>query len=385
MIAREPSDEPRGDAASIWTMARRGLRTLRALALVPRGAAMCVAGLPRGEVRVFYGHTRIPRPSEPTLGGIVKLQRMQEMFPNAPLRFSILYMVSSALPHAPVAIAWLARSKGARFVWNQNGVAYPAWYGPGWQRINAPMARLLRMADYVFYQSEFCRQSADIYLGKREGPWEILHNAVDTAVFTPPKVPPPASPLTLLVGGTQDLFYRLSTALQVLALVARERLDVRMLVTGRLRWIPDEAECERTARRRAAELGVEDRVKFLGPYAQEDAPRLFQQAHILVHAKYNDPCPGMVVEALACGLPVVYSCSGGTPELVGRAAGIGVPAELSWEREIPPDPSAMARAVLEVAERRKEFAEAARQRAIERFDLRPWLRRHQEVFVELLR
>jgi hypothetical protein len=40
--------------------------------------------------------------------------------------------------------------------------------------------------------------------------------------------------------------------------------------------------------------------------------------------------------------------------------------------------------VLLIAERRPEFAEAARQRAVERFDLRPWLQRHQEIFEGLL-
>ncbi len=47
------------------------------------------------------------------------------------------------------------------------------------------MARILHEADYVFYQSEFCKRSADLFLGKREGGWEILYNAVDTTVFTP--------------------------------------------------------------------------------------------------------------------------------------------------------------------------------------------------------
>jgi len=91
------------------------------------------------------------------------------------------------------------------------------------------------------------------------------------------------------------------------------------------------------------------------------------------------------VEAMACGLPVVYSRSGGVPELVGDDAGIGVQAEVSWERHIPPDSKAMAQAVLMIAEKRKQFAEAARQRAVEKFDLKPWIQRHREVFESLLR
>ena len=75
-------------------------------------------------------------------------------------------------------------------------------------------------------------------------------------------------------------------------------------------------------------------------------------ADLLLHTQYNDACPGLVLEAMACGLPVVYSASGGTPELVGPEAGLGVAAEQSWEKTYPPDPNKMAGAVLTVLEDR---------------------------------
>ena len=106
---------------------------------------------------------------------------------------------------------------------------------------------------------------------------------------------------------------------------------------------------------------------------------------MLLHPKFNDPCPATVVEALACGVPVVYSASGGVPELVGGDAGIGIPAEESWDRDLTPDPVAMADAVVRVADDHARFSAAARARAVERFDLRPWLRRHRDVFEGLLR
>jgi glycosyltransferase involved in cell wall biosynthesis len=105
---------------------------------------------------------------------------------------------------------------------------------------------------------------------------------------------------------------------------------------------------------------------------------------VLLHTQYNDASPGLVIEAMACGLPVVYSKSGGTPELVGDEAGIGVHALLSWEQIHPPDPSALAEAVLKVAENRRIYAEAARQRMVEQFDLRQWVQRHREVFESLV-
>lgn len=364
---------------------RRAARPIRALALVPRAAALRVAGVPRDRVRVFYGHSHIPTASENTSGGIVKFQRMQDTFPNSPWWFNTLYMVSSRLPHVPVGLARMAAGAGARFVWNQNGVASPAWPGPAWKRVNAPLAQLMRAADYVFYQSDFCRRSADRFLAPFDGRWEILHNAVDTTVFTPRTTPLASEPLTILVGGTQDLRYRVSTALETLALVARKRADARMVITGRLRWAPDETECGRVARQLADEHGVTDRVTFLGPYTQAAAPDVFRGAHLLLHPKYNDPCPGTVVEALACGLPVVFSHSGGVPELVGPDGGIGVPAEETWERVLPPDPAPLADAVLRVADDLERFSVAARRRAVERFDLAPWLERHRAVFEGLLR
>ena len=87
---------------------------------------------------------------------------------------------------------------------------------------------------------------------------------------------------------------------------------------------------------------------------------------------------------MACGLPVVYSASGGVPELVGEDAGVGVPAPLDWEQDHPPDPEELAEGVRRVAERLDEHRAAARERAL-RFDLRRWVERHREVFEGLVR
>jgi glycosyltransferase involved in cell wall biosynthesis len=327
---------------------------------------------------VSYGQ-RIPPRDEIAVGGIVKLQELQQAFAEAALRFNVLYLVTSRLPHGAVAQARWAKRKGAKVVLNQNGVAYPAWYGPGWERENAPIARLLEIADHVFYQSAFCKLSADRFAAPRSRSWEVLFNAVDTRRFAPVPGSAARRPLTLLLAGSQDAWYRLDTALQVLARVSSDRPDTRLIVTGRLGWSrPDDAKAQATERVKT--LGIADRVTFLGPYAQVAAPDVYRRADILIHTKYNDPCPGVVIEAMASGLPVVYSRSGGVPELVGDDAGIGIDAPLSWERDVPPNPEAMAAAVLAVADRLPSRAEAARRRAVEMLDIENWLARHRAVF-----
>ena len=343
-----------------------------------RAAGARVGGLPpAGDIRVSYGHARIPKAGELAVGGVVKLQALEQVFPNAPRRFNVLYLVSSRLPEAPVALAGAARAKNAAVVVNQNGVAYPAWHGAGWERTNAPMAALLPLASHVFYQSRFCKDTADRFLGVQPAQWEILHNAVDTERFVP-AASRPDRPLTLLLGGTQYARYRVDAALRTLARVRTHVPGARLLITGELRW-PSGATPRADAEGLLRELRVEGSVEFLGSYPQVDAVSIYQRADILLHTKYNDPCPTVVVEALACGLPIVYSKSGGVPELVGEDAGVGVTAEESWDRDIAPDPEAMCDAVLRVDRDRAAFAAAARLRA-SRFDVRPWLARHRDVF-----
>ena len=328
-------------------------------------------------VAVSYGVRRLG-----THGGAIKFRELAQFFPNARRGYSVLYLGSSTAPANADRLIARARGRGAAFAWNQDGVAYPGWHGPGWEETNAPKARALHAADHVFFQSEFCRVSSDRFLGERQGPWEVLHNPVDTERFTPGAGHDGGAgrPLTLLLGGNQYQRYRLEAALQTLALLP----EALLLVSGALSWHPDRRRSEAEGRELVARLGLGERVELLGPYSQDEAPELLRRADLLLHTKYNDPCPTVVLEAMACGLPVVYSASGGTPELVGDEAGAGVPAPLDWEQDHPPDPQAFAAAVRRVAERLDEHAEAARARAL-RFDLRAWVERHRQVFEKLVR
>lgn len=322
----------------------------------------------RGEVSVSYGHRRLPAPGDPVEGGMVKFQRLQVAFPHRPRDFNLLYLGSSSLPADERTLIRLAQRRGAAIVLNQDGVAYPGWAGDRTGELNARLRHVLRSARHVVYQSDYCKRAADHFLGEPAGSWEVLHNAVDTNAFAPGAVPS-AGPV-LLLGGDQTQTYRLQTGLETLALLP----DARLLVTGLL-----VGDAEALAR----ELGVEGRVELVGRYAQRDAPALYRRAHLLLHTKVNDPCPNVVLEALACGLPVVHSESGGTPELVGDG-GIGVPSPTTWERDVPPAPDALAGAVQEVLADHEAFRSRARARAVERFDLAPWIDRHRALFAELV-
>ncbi len=357
---------------------RRAVNDLR------RWAAACSAPRVVDRVRVSYGHDRIPGVGEPIRGGLVKFQRLARRYPNSPREFNVLYLGTSSLPRDWKQQLWIARRRRARVIVNQNGVGYPAWHGPGWEQYNAPMKEILRAADHTFFQSAFCRDSAEIFLDARGVPGEILHNSVDTRFFTPRSGgADPTGGLTLLLGGNQYQRYRIDSALHVLSEVALREPSVRLLVSGQLSFCNDADAAAKHVVGLADRLGVADRVVFTGAFTQESAPGLYRRADILIHTKVNDPCPSVVLEAMSCGLPVVYADSGGTPELVGDSAGIGVECLATWDREVPADSVAMADAVLHVATNLAEFSRAARERAVSHFDLDPWIDRHRALFEEL--
>jgi glycosyltransferase involved in cell wall biosynthesis len=325
-------------------------------------------------LQVFYGHDVVPGPGEAVAGGTAKFQRLATRFPNHQADFTLLYLSTTWLPRDLGPLVGLAARRGIPVVLNQNGVAYPGFAGDATEALNKPYRRALLAADHVFYQSEFSKLSADTFLGKPRGGWEILYNAVDVDHFTPAREPPTGGP-TLLLGGDQTQEYRLELALRAFALVASDQPDARLLVTGRLASDPAPL---------LAELDIADAVEFAGRYTQLDAPTVIRRAHLMLHTKVKDPCPSAVIEAMACGLPVVYPASGGTVELVGADAGIGVPHADGWERDDPPQPEALAEAVVRVLEDRERYSLAARSRAVTRFALGPWLERHAQVFEELL-
>jgi glycosyltransferase involved in cell wall biosynthesis len=344
-----------------------------------KGMTIILAGLPAEGIHIFYGYDRLPNSDKATHGGIIKFQRLNAVYPNTPRKFNIIYLGSSNKSPFADQICRFSQQKGAKFVWNQNGVAYPAWMQSGWEVWNAQMAKFLHSADYVFYQSQFAKLCADKFLGTKSGPSEVLYNAVDTKTFCPPAQKKDTNVLRLLVMGSQYHTYPLETSLQTLAYINKNKPNARMIIAGKIRDYVLHRVIELIG-----DMDLENHVKIVPPFTQEQALNIFHQSDILLHTKIQDVCPGVVIEAMSCGLPVVYSLSGGVPELVGDIGGVGVTTEANWEKRISPEPEAWADAVTKVQKNIESYGKAARKRAVELFDLESWKNKHHKVFDALL-
>ncbi|MDQ3671717.1 MAG: glycosyltransferase family 4 protein [Actinomycetota bacterium] len=109
-------------------------------------------------------------------------------------------------------------------------------------------------------------------------------------------------------------------ALEV-GLEALARVDgVSLAIAGDGPDLPD-------VRRAVAELGLDERVRFLGPLARARVLTVFRAADASLLASSWENFPHTVVEALAVGTPVVATAVGGVPELVRDGEnGLLVPA-----------------------------------------------------------
>jgi len=80
---------------------------------------------------------------------------------------------------------------------------------------------------------------------------------------------------------------------------------------------------EQTLRELAATLEVADRVRFLGHVEQEGLKELYNAADALVLASSREGMANVLLEAMACGTPVIATAVWGTPEAVSTpAAGV---------------------------------------------------------------
>jgi glycosyltransferase involved in cell wall biosynthesis len=323
--------------------------------------------------RVFYGGAR----SGNVGGPLVKVKRLQRYFPQHSFSYNLIYALSNA-PYLSARALEHLRLKNIPIVLNQNGVFYPGWYAGDSNRQNAMMSELYHRADHVFWQSDFCRRSADRFLGIREGAGEILFNAVDLDHFSPRELRS-VRPFTFLLTGKigHSLNYRVESTISGLALARQAGMNVKLKISG---WLHNAASVRLMAER----YGVREHVQMTGVYSQAEAPSIYQAADAYIMTKYLDPCPNTVIEALACGLPVLYSSSGGVPELVGENAGIGLVVPEDFERIHVPNDEAIAHGMMQLMEKRQIMSEAARERAIKLFDIRSWISRHRSVFKDLL-
>jgi glycosyltransferase involved in cell wall biosynthesis len=280
---------------------------------------------------------------------------------------------------------WRARRRGVRIVQRLNGMNWiHRIHRTGWRHtLRAEYGNFIlatiraRLADHIVYQSEFARHWWERAHGPTKVSNSVIYNGVDLNAYTPdgPSSRPEDHYRLLLVEGSLGGGYEmgLETAVQLAESLARtQNLDkpVELVVVGQVA-----ADLQARWQQQA-----QVPLQFTGLVARDRIPEIDRSAHLLYSADVNAACPNSVIEALACGLPVVGFDTGALPELVTGYAGRIVPYGRDVWRLEAPDVPALTCAAAEILADPPRFRSAARTRARQAFGLERMVLAYLEVF-----
>jgi glycosyltransferase involved in cell wall biosynthesis len=220
------------------------------------------------------------------------------------------------------------------------------------------------LADCVVYQSKFARSWWQTAFGSLPTPDRVIYNGVDLAQFTPdgPYERPADRDRLLLVEGR--LAGGFETGLENAAGLARllnqsAQRPLELVVVGQVA----------PALQAAMDDFAPGLIRWLGVVGRDEIPTIDRSAHLLFSADLNAACPNSVIEALACGLPVVAFATGSLPELVEGSAGRVVPWGSNYWKLEKPDLEGLAIAARTILEGQTSYRPGARARAEEAFGL----------------
>jgi D-inositol-3-phosphate glycosyltransferase len=120
--------------------------------------------------------------------------------------------------------------------------------------------------------------------------------------------------MLLCVGRIQPL-KGMDLAIEALAGIAPEASDARLVIVGGASGPRGEKEARRLLAK-ASDLGLEDRVEFVGQQPHIRLPLYYQAADCLIVSSHSESFGLAALEAQACGLPVVGAHVGGLPHFV---------------------------------------------------------------------
>jgi glycosyltransferase involved in cell wall biosynthesis len=138
---------------------------------------------------------------------------------------------------------------------------------------------------------------------------QVIPFGVDIHKFKPQRKDKESGMYEILYVGSLYPIKGLKYLIQALALVLKNRRDVKLRIVGSG---PDETRLFLLAKR----LGVLDNVSFEGFIPHGEIVRYYQQCNIFVYTTLGEPFGKSIIEAMACGKPVITSNIGGPAEIV---------------------------------------------------------------------
>lgn len=175
------------------------------------------------------------------------------------------------------------------------------------------MRRAVDAAEHIFLISSAMRNK----LNPPDGKWSMLPNTVDFSNYS---VSEPEGPFTFCTMGGLRKIKGYDLLLHAFAQVHEEFPDCRLVIGGK-------GEEREALTALCEELSIANYVQFYGAVEKNDKNRFFKGKAAFVSSSRTETFAIVVVEAFACGIPVVATRCGGPEDLVNESNGYLVEKE----------------------------------------------------------
>jgi len=221
-------------------------------------------------------------------------------------------------------------------------------------------------ADKIIAVSSFNREW-ELRLGASPRKIEVIHNGVDLRKFKPLR----SSERWSIVSISRIHYLKdILNLIEAMSYLAEKDPRIKCYIYGP---IIDEGYA-RYCKLKIRELGLDRRVKLMGEIM--DPRKAYQRAWIYVSSSLSEGSPISILEAMACGKPIIATDAGGTAEILGDS-GIVVP---------PRNPEALADAIGRLMRDKRlaiDLGKAARRRVEELFSLERMIGSYRRIYDEL--
>ena len=234
------------------------------------------------------------------------------------------------------------------------------------------------LANAVIYQSQFVQEMWEDHYGKVSGSSHVVYNGVDTDIFKPENfIAADHSPVRILVVeghlGEGNQVYLANAIHFGEAMAATLNQPVQISIAGDVPYSLQEKWQRSTALLSTEWLGVIDRDALINQH---------HLAHFMFSAELNGGCPNSVIEAMACGNPVIGYATGALPELLDGDAGVVVPyGGNHWKLE-PANVDGLVEGAKTLLSHLDSYRESARKKAVQAYDIRTVSQQYLNVLLQ---
>ena len=139
----------------------------------------------------------------------------------------------------------------------------------------------------------------------------VINNGIDTETFYPGPAGLPARPVKVLTVCRLISRKRIDLLIESVACVKALGVDIQLNIAG-------EGNLMAELKSLAEKVGAGERVNFLGRVPAEQMPQLYRDNDIFVMSSAHEGMSNAMLEAMACGLPIITTRCEGVHELIAE-------------------------------------------------------------------